>query len=154
MTQRRRPIDPGMAAQLVKSSRWKGRVSLGGGCWEWTAGKSTHGYGVIGPKGGQLYAHRVAWVAAHGRDVPHGLEIDHLCRNRACVRPDHLDLVTHRVNTLRGFSPAAEKARREACDKGHPFTQYADQRRCRICKNTYEQTRIRLARERMEERPI
>lgn len=72
------------------------------GCWEWPGKKSAEGYGQ--GRGG--YAHRLAWQALNG-PIPEGLQIDHLCRNRACVRPDHMELVTRKENILRGVSPQA-----------------------------------------------
>jgi hypothetical protein len=66
------------------------------GCWEWTRGHLPAGYGQLG----RCYTHRIAYELAHG-PIPEGLEIDHLCRNRGCCNPDHLEAVTHHENTLR-----------------------------------------------------
>ena len=113
-----RPLDPSECAALVASDRWTTKVRQDeSGCVVWTAGKDSKGYGTIGP----WKAHRVAWVAAHGRDVPDGLTIDHLCRNRACVNPDHLEPVTSRINTLRGNTLAAAQAQQTHCKNGHPL---------------------------------
>jgi hypothetical protein len=70
-------------------------------CWEWTGYRDKDGYGMFGLRGAGRRAHCVAWTLDHGQ-IPDGAEIDHLCRNRACVRPSHLELVTHRENILRG----------------------------------------------------
>lgn len=67
-----------------------------GDCWTWSAGVQSQGYGVY--DGG--LAHRFAYVLLRGCINP-GLELDHLCRNRACVNPDHLEPVTHQVNCIR-----------------------------------------------------
>jgi hypothetical protein len=106
-------------------------------CWEWT-GARTFGYGVIGSGGKYghtLRAHRISWTIHRGR-IPDGLELDHLCRNRACVRPDHLEPVTTAENVLRGAL-----ARIDACPQGHPYDEantyrrprFPNQRRCRAC---------------------
>ncbi len=109
-----------------------------GGCWVWEAGKNSKGYGRFKNE----YAHRLAYRWSRGRKIPRNLEIDHLCRNRACVRFDHLELVTRRTNTLRGHSPSAINARKYRCPKGHPYnhantlitTSKGRQRRvCRVC---------------------
>ena len=70
------------------------------GCWEWAGGRAKHGYGRVATGGGAFaFAHRVLWTKKHG-DIPCGLHLDHLCRNHACVRPDHLELVTPKENIL------------------------------------------------------
>lgn len=92
------------------------------GCWEWTGHRKRDGYGQFG---GRQLAHRVAFAALVGDlppYVPGGLQLDHLCRNRACVNPAHLELVSHRENTLRGESVAARWAARDVCERGHRLT--------------------------------
>jgi hypothetical protein len=66
-------------------------------CWEWTGGHTADGYAST-PSG---YAHRVVYEFLV-EPIPDGMTIDHLCRNRGCVNPDHLEPVTHSVNALRG----------------------------------------------------
>ena len=109
-------------------------------CWEWLGSKNDKGYGFIGLRSGvSAPAHRVAYELHYG-PVPDGLEIDHLCRNRGCVNPDHLEAVSHRVNVLRGVSPHARNARKTHCKFGHPFDEantgidVRGDRYCRICK--------------------
>jgi hypothetical protein len=67
-----------------------------GACWQWT-GTTSNGYG----KYGSIWAHRFSWELLRG-PIPHNLEVDHLCRNRGCVNPEHLEIVSHRENVRRG----------------------------------------------------
>lgn len=90
-----------------------------GPCWVWTGNhtrKPPHGHGrfYVGKQG--ILAHRWSYEYFVGA-IPAKLEVDHLCRNRSCVRPDHLDPVTHRENCLRGEAPAARFAKRTHCDR-------------------------------------
>ena len=101
-----------------------GRVSFGlsaDDCWTWTGSHFQSGYGQQWVNGKNCKAHRVSYVAAIG-PIPDGLVLDHLCRNHACVRPDHLEPVTDRVNVLRGEGPAAVNAAKTHCPVGHPLT--------------------------------
>lgn len=93
------------------------------GCWEWTGAVDLNGYGVVYGNGRMRKAHRVLYEKANGT-VPHGLELDHLCRNRKCVNPDHLEPVTHRENILRGVGTAASRARQTHCKHGHEFGEH------------------------------
>jgi hypothetical protein len=90
-----------------------------GPCWIWQ-GATSNGYGRVRFDGKTRLVHRVVWVLTVG-PFPKGREPDHLCRVRACCRPDHLDPVTQRINLLRGASPAAGYARRSHCTAGHPL---------------------------------
>jgi hypothetical protein len=117
-------------------------------CWEWT-GNLSAGYGTLGLKRDGRWvttrAHRVSWTIHRG-PIPTGLQLDHLCRNRACVNPAHLEPVTNRVNGLRGVSACAQNARKSHCLRGHEYTpentrvrstRYGtDGRECRICSFT------------------
>jgi len=79
---------------------WR-KVDKSGDCWLWTG--STNGrYGKMKENGRFLYAHRAS-VIVDGREIPDGMEIDHLCRNKLCVNPKHLDIVTPQVNVARMF---------------------------------------------------
>ncbi len=91
------------------------RVGKTDGCWEWTGRKDALGYGRFDWANTSVPAHRVAYEAAIGR-VPSGMELDHICRNRGCCRPDHLEAVTHAENMRR-----SEPARRTHCPQGHPY---------------------------------
>ncbi len=92
-----------------------------GGCWEWT-GKRCVGYGHIFVDGESRVTHRIALMLL-GYNVPDELHVDHVCRNRACCNPDHLRLVTPRVNALENnLSPYAANARKTHCKRGHPLS--------------------------------
>lgn len=116
-------------------------------CWEWSGQKNERGYGrssVFRADGGvsSTLVHRVAYELAAGA-VPDGYEIDHLCRNRACVNPAHLEAVSHAENTLRGTSPSSVNARRVLCLHGHPLegrnllVTKKGHRACRECLRVY-----------------
>ena len=89
------------------------RTTLHGDCWQWTGQTKNH-YGFATLSGKRDYAHRVSWKAYRG-EIPEGLELDHLCRNRLCVNPWHLELVTGAINKQRAH-PA-----RTTCPAGHPY---------------------------------
>jgi hypothetical protein len=108
------------------------------GCWRWTGAHIGDGYGNLWVAGKSRLAHRVAYELLVG-PIPAGLEIDHLCRVRDCVNPEHLEVVTGKENALRGISFAAENAVKEECVNGHPFDDVNTYRRpngnrdCRVC---------------------
>lgn len=79
-------------------------------CWLWLGSKNNDGYGRFRSGGRIMFAHRWAWEAYCG-NIPDGMEIGHVCRNRGCVRPDHLEPVTHRENVLRGNMRSVVSAR-------------------------------------------
>lgn len=91
-----------------------------GGCWEWTGHIKPNGYGQVRVGNRKHNVHRLAYEVLVG-PIPPGLVIDHLCRNRRCLRPDHLEPVSQRVNVLRGEGPAARNARSTHCVRGHTF---------------------------------
>ncbi len=114
-------------------------VPIGGpGCW--VPANSAGSYGQICYKGKRYGHHRVTWELVNG-SIPEGLELDHLCRNPACVRPSHLEPVTPRINKLRGFGAPSKHAKKTHCVRGHPLEgdnlRKSDlkkrYRRCRIC---------------------
>jgi len=118
------------------------------GCWEWTGGK-TAGYGYIGLGRHLVFrVHRVVYTYMVG-EIPDGLHLDHLCRNRACVNPAHLDPVPNSVNWSRGESPSAKNVRTDTCQRGHSmvdaYVRKSGARRCRPCTLEYNRASNRKA---------
>lgn len=117
--------------------------TMGTRCWLWTASQTSNGYGLFRLNQGTT-AHRAAWGLLRG-SIPHALDIDHLCRNRLCVNPDHLEPVTHSENLLRGDNknPNGMGDRKE-CANGHPFAganlfvRKDGSRGCRACRRSYQ----------------
>lgn len=108
-----------------------------GGCWRWTGKLTPNGYGTFY----DFRAHRIAFTLVRGV-VPAEKTLDHICRNRACVNPDHLEIVTNKVNILRGTSPTAINARRTHCKKGHEFdaVDTYGRRHCSSCRKAYKRS--------------
>lgn len=136
-------------------SRLNDKFTVGDGCWQWTAGVGKAGYGIFWLEGKSVLAHRVVYQIFEG-PIPDGLQLDHLCRNRLCVRPDHLEPVSARTNTLRSEANSAVNARKSECHRGHPllganlYVNPRGERQCRECQRAagrrYEQRRMANAR--------
>lgn len=94
------------------------------GCWLWTLSLKGGGYAQVGyGDRTSVTAHKLAYQFKHGA-TPNGLELDHLCRVRCCINPDHLEPVTHRVNGVRGEGgrlQAIENLAKTHCKRGHPY---------------------------------
>lgn len=104
------------------SIRFWAKVDVTESCWLWTGSRTGFGYGnFYAVPGSPVPAHRMAYELMIG-PIPPGLQLDHLCRVRACVNPDHLEPVTKDENNRRGFSPTAQNARKTHCSHGHEFT--------------------------------
>lgn len=117
----------------AESKRFWEKTQQRGECLVWTGSRNTKGYGSFKASDGRtVLAHRWAWTKANGQ-VPDGKELDHLCRNRACVNAAHLDPVTHPVNIQRGLG-----ATRALCPRGHAYADAyvspSGHRVCRTCK--------------------
>lgn len=109
------------------------------GCWRWTASRDVKGYGVFSAHAQySRMAHRTAWLILRG-PIPVGLQLDHLCLDKACVNPDHLEIVTNEENSRRA------KEYRISCRRGHPydekntFVEGNGKRGCRICREAARQ---------------
>lgn len=101
------------------------------GCWVWQKSQVGAGYGGISFNGRKTTTHRLSYILFKG-PIPVGLEIDHLCRNRLCCNPEHLEAVTRKVNRRRAI-PFNLKS---VCKRGHPLSGYnllPRHRNCRIC---------------------
>lgn len=112
------------------------------GCWLWTASLTATGYGRFGVGRRSERAHRVSYQALVA-EIPEGSELDHLCRNRACVNPVHVEPVTHRINLLRGDGVPGRNARVTHCPNGHAYDEANTRwerdghRRCRACERRH-----------------
>ncbi len=119
------------------------------GCWLWIGASNSTGYGFIAYRGNAYGAHRMSHELYKG-PIPDGFEIDHLCRVKSCVNPDHLEAVLPRVNLLRSTVQEVNRRLQLAkthCPHGHPYsgdnlviakvkhTRSGTQRICRTCRN-------------------
>jgi hypothetical protein len=116
------------------------------GCWQWLGSMDRKGYARFGVNGRNTLAHRWIYEQETGA-IPEGMVLDHLCRNRGCVNPLHLEPVTSRENTMRGETVAARNTNATHCPKGHPYTPENIYRRkdggrqCKPCTLAWRKTR-------------
>lgn len=143
-----------MLKSLFKKAPWRGRGETdadailrksipepNSGCWLWMGCVDSNGYGQTARKLERrtTLAHIVSYECFVGK-VSSGLELDHLCRVRCCVNPEHLEAVTHKINARRGTSPWIVNAKKMYCVNGHEFTEGNTRRKksngnrqCRVC---------------------
>ena len=130
-------------------------------CWEWAGYIHPEGYGRFGMGRKRLVPSNLS-VRWSGREIPDGYDPDHLCRNRKCIRPSHLEVVTKKVNILRGCGPTAINSRKTHCIRGHPLTgsnvQWdGESRHCKTChlataRKHYENNKQRITDRKRERR--
>jgi hypothetical protein len=120
--------------------RLRGRYVVNSrGCWEWQGRLTRGGYGSFQFDGRRMNAHRAMYILTRG-EVPSHLDLDHLCRNRRCVNPDHLEPVTRSENLRRGDVGGIWQRALTHCPQGHPYDEANTYhrpdrggRQCRAC---------------------
>lgn len=146
--------------RLLPHERFQKYFQEADGCWMWQGKKWHNGYGAFYVGGGRsgpkvIGAHRFAWEMVNG-PIPDGLEIDHLCKTRACVNPAHMEVVTHAENMRR--ATGWKKVPATHCKYGHPFDEENTtflpdgKRACRTCQRE-RMRKHRGERQQMSPRP-
>ena len=119
------------------------KIKFGDGCWEWQNSIQSNGYGKVLYNNKMRWAHRVVYELLVG-PIPGNRELDHLCRNPKCVRPEHLEVVTHKENMRRSpFSAPDFHRAKTHCPSGHPYSGsnlivYHRMRYCRKCQQKHK----------------
>lgn len=125
--------------ELKSLLRFFNNIEETNNCWNWKGTITWEGYGHFFLHGKEVRAHRFAYELFKG-DIPNDLTIDHLCRNRSCVNPNHLEAVSHKENVLRGIGITAINAQKTHCVRGHLldgeniYARKDGYRECFVCK--------------------
>lgn len=131
-------FQPSKETEEEALQRFLSKVRFTPNCWVWEAGRLRAGYGVFYYHKKTVKAHRYSYETFRG-DIPAGFVIDHLCMNKPCVNPVHLDAVTPRTNTMRSpIAPAYLNAQKTHCKRGHLFEEgsywgVGRRRNCKAC---------------------
>lgn len=118
---------------LPETERFERHITKQDGCWLWSGCKNKKGYGMFLIGDSARLAHRES-LRIYGKPIPQGMTVDHLCRNRACVNPDHLESVPHSINVSRGTTGIVNRSKTR-CPRGHEYSSVNSKgsRYCKIC---------------------
>ena len=145
MSQGNGPIGGAVSRKYTDDERvvafWE-KVEFTETCWLWKANQNSGGYGMFWSGGSSTVAHRYAYEFCVG-PIPDGLQIDHLCRVRNCIRPDHLEIVTQQENVRRG-EDGKRNREKTYCPQRHPYDEQNTYRSpngdrlCRKCQTAHK----------------
>lgn len=116
--------NPGSGVERIPVwDRFNSKIFKAEGHWLWVGACKPTGYGMFWFRADECFiAHRASWILHRG-EIPEGLVVDHICKVKSCVNPDHLRLVTQQFNsTVNSVSPMARNKAKTHCSKGHPLT--------------------------------
>ncbi len=136
----------------TEADRFQGKFKVSGNCWLWTGPLDRDGYGTFYFRGASRRAHRVAWYSVHG-EVPNDFVVNHTCRNRSCVNPQHLQCISASENALKDSASIPYiNSQKTHCRNGHPFDKAITwrgktQRICSICDRARRSEAARVRRQ-------